>query len=851
MAEDGEKDIDGIKELRCFKAAMEGFIELNPIPILVFDPGRLVIEVNSAFIEASGYTREEVIGKQYSDFTTSHALGGSIVECLREKRAVRGEATFRFPNGDRIFVLNTTPLFDDNSRIFRVISLFSDVTTERRQIKDLKGLHERTALILENLPTPILVWDMEKNIIETNEAFIEKTGWSREKTLAAHLDDFVYLDNKGDGIDESIKKKRAVRGEARFRFPGGDMAWERYTIPLFNESKEMVNLISVYNDVTTRNNAAMELQKAASQAEDQKQRMHSMIMQNPLPLLIMSTKLDLELANEAFYLMSGFTGEQLKKMSLKDFRILAKSGEGIRDALTTKRGVTGDIVVEFPTGVRYLEQHTIPILDKEGAIISIMASYLDNTVKRRTDIAKKELADFTDGFLDKFSSNLGMLASGNLAFDLALATPTENTKDACIKFARINNNLSEVQVALGHMIDDTNMLAKAAVEGKLRTRADTTKHQGDYRRIVEGFNMTLDSVINPVNEAMRMANEFAKCNFKARVDENLRVEGDFVSFKEALNSIGIEVSKAVNMVKQQVVELASNTEEANASIREVSSGAEQIAKNVAGVSRNATKGSDGIAQVLRAMEGLFQAVNEVYQKTEKVSKIAGDANQLSIKGTGLAAQAENGMRSITTSSTEVEKIIIDIKAEMEKIGKIVGLISDLSNQTNLLALNAAIEAARAGEAGRGFAVVATEVKSLAQESRTSAGNISEMIGALQKKSIAAGEAVASSNREVIAGNEALTQTLHSFNEIAKSIDDISTNIVVMTSASEEQAATVEEVTARIIEVHEMVQMTSKDAMDAASASEETSASIDQITKMVGNVNIIVARVSQEMTKFTV
>ena len=195
MAAEGERDKGDIRELRCFETAMEGFIELNPLPILVFDPGRQVTEVNSAFIEASGYTREEVIGKQYSDFVTSHVKGGGIVECLREKRAVRGEATFRFPNGDIIFVLNTTPIFDDNSRIFRVITLFSDVTTERQQMKDLKGLHERTALILEKLPTPILVWDMEKNIIETNEAFIEKTGWSREKTLAAHLDDFVYLDN--------------------------------------------------------------------------------------------------------------------------------------------------------------------------------------------------------------------------------------------------------------------------------------------------------------------------------------------------------------------------------------------------------------------------------------------------------------------------------------------------------------------------------------------------------------------------------------------------------------------------------------------------------------------------------
>jgi methyl-accepting chemotaxis protein len=418
-------------------------------------------------------------------------------------------------------------------------------------------------------------------------------------------------------------------------------------------------------------------------------------------------------------------------------------------------------------------------------------------------------------------------------------------------FNEIKNTLNACIDAINGLVADANMLAKAAVEGKLKTRADATKHQGDYRKIVEGVNATLDSVINPVNEALRMSIEFSKCNFAARVDENLHVEGDFVKFKDALNSIGIEVSKAVNIINQQIMELASNAEEANASVEEVSSGAEQIAKNAAGVSNNAERGNEGISQVLRAMEDLNQTVTDVAAKAEKVSQLTEDANQLSVKGTGLAEQAERGMQSITTSSNEVDKIIVDIKAEMDKIGKIVGLISDLANQTNLLALNAAIEAARAGEAGRGFAVVATEVKSLAQESRASAENIAEMIGTLQKKSMAAGEAVASSNREVKAGSEALSQTLRSFNDIARAIEDISKNVVEVASVSEEQAATVEEVTASVNEVHGMVQATAKDAMDAAAASEEASASIDQISKVIGGVNSIVDNVSKEMAKFRV
>ena len=324
--------------------------------------------------------------------------------------------------------------------------------------------------------------------------------------------------------------------------------------------------------------------KAIEEAKKQKQLAFTMIMQNPMPLIIFSTDLDIKLANEAFLTLCGWSEERLQKMSMKEFKVLEKSGHGIKEAIQTKKGVTGDIVVEFPTGIKYLDQHSIPLLDKDGEIVSMMATYQDNTEKRRIELAKKELADFTEVYLATLSSNLGMLATGNLAFDLTLAPPTEITREAHTNFAGINNNLTDVRDALSHMIADSKMLAKAAVEGKLDTRADATRHIGEFRTIVEGVNATLDTVIDPLNEAMRMANEFAKCNFAARVNENLHVEGDFIKFKDALNNTGIEVSKAVNLINQQVMELASSAEEANASIEEVASGAEQIAKNAQGVS---------------------------------------------------------------------------------------------------------------------------------------------------------------------------------------------------------------------------------------------------------------------------
>lgn len=68
-----------------------------------------------------------------------------------------------------------------------------------------------------------------------------------------------------------------------------------------------------------------------------------------------------------------------------------------------------------------------------------------------------------------------------------------------------------------------------------------------------------------------------------------------------------------------------------------------------------------------------------------------------------------------------------LKAASQSIEQMLALIIDMASRTNMLALNAGIEAARAGDAGRGFAVVASEVKTLASQTRSAAGDITQYV----------------------------------------------------------------------------------------------------------------------------
>lgn len=591
--------------------------------------------------------------------------------------------------------------------------------------------------------------------------------------------------------------------------------------------------------------------KQRIEAEKQKQLALQMIQQNPQPLLLMTSKFDIKLVNQAFIDMSGYSEADVLKMNIRAFKVLAKSGHGIREALETKKGVTGDVTVEFPAGVKNLEQNTIPLLDRDGNLVSMMAVYKDLTEKRKQDAAAKELADYTSAYLSTLAQNLALLAKGDLNFNLAVGQASDVTRKAFEEFSHINRNLGEVRDALNRLITDANTLANAAIDGRLATRADAKNHQGDFRKVIEGVNKTLDSVVGPVNEAMRVSQEYAKYNFSARISDQIPLSGDFIKFKEALNSIGIAVTNAVRAINSQVVELNSAASAAMASLEEVSSGSDQIARSTQRINDDADKGKLGIGDVSKAMTDLSAAIEEVSSSMESVAGQSKSAAALSASGMELAKKADKSMEKIGETATLVSTNIAEINLKMNEIGKIVNLISDLAHQTNLLALNAAIEAARAGDAGRGFAVVASEVKSLAQESRQSAENIASMISDLQQRSQKTAEGAVASSEEVRKGSADVTEALKAFNQIVDVVGNISTSTQDVTRAAHEQAAGVEEVTASIAEVDTMIQNVAKESTDTAAATEEAAAAITQVVKIFEKVNAVASNVNTEMARFRI
>ncbi len=127
--------------------------------------------------------------------------------------------------------------------------------------------------------------------------------------------------------------------------------------------------------------------------------------------------------------------------------------------------------------------------------------------------------------------------------------------NVAVKSSQEQNNAPDVsgqELALKALLADAVMLSQAAVEGRLETRADASKHQGTYAEIVRGMNATLDAVAGPLNLATRFVGQISKGDIPEKITDTYK--GDFNTIKSNLNACvdGLGALREASSVTQRM-----------------------------------------------------------------------------------------------------------------------------------------------------------------------------------------------------------------------------------------------------------------------------------------------------------
>lgn len=351
-------------------------------------------------------------------------------------------------------------------------------------------------------------------------------------------------------------------------------------------------------------------------------------------------------------------------------------------------------------------------------------------------------------------------AAGNLSVDMD-RLPGEK--------AMITDAMDRCKASLMAINGEAQRLASAAAAGDFSVRGDEAAYQHDFLVLIRSLNAMMATSDSNLGKLSALLNALAQGDLRAKMAGDF--QGVFARMRDDSHGSMAQLTSIVQRIQDasQSIQTAAN----------------EIASGNADLSRRTEQQAVNLEETAASMEELTATVKQNADHAGHANKMAIEAATVAQQGGEVVAQVVDTMGDIQRSS--------------QRIADIIALIDGIAFQTNILSLNAAVEAARAGEQGRGFAVVASEIRTLAQRSAESAKEIKAIVDESTTK-VGQGTALAQKaggtmDKVLLAVRgvtERMAEISQASKEQAQGIEQVNRTIVQMDSATQQNAALVEE-----------------------------------------------------------
>ena len=404
-------------------------------------------------------------------------------------------------------------------------------------------------------------------------------------------------------------------------------------------------------------------------------------------------------------------------------------------------------------------------------------------------------------------------AAQNIADGVFERVPSASGKD---KLAAAFNSVID---SIDLIFDETGKIIQANLAGDLKYRGKTERFSGNWKKFIINQNSSLESIANPINEALEMLEQIANGDLRSHITTSY--SGDYQRMADNLNRVVDNLSDAMSSVTEAASELSASASQISTSAEEMAAGA--------------TEQSSQTSEIAGAVEEMAKTGAENTQNAKLASASAKNAGDKAKESGDVIWKTINGINKLSDVMMKSASSVKELGKNSDQIGEIVQVIDDIADQTNLLALNAAIEAARAGEQGRGFAVVADEVRKLAERTSKATKEISSMIKKIQHDTDEAVNVMQKGTVEVETGKALAAKASEALKEIIDITMENAGRMEQLAVATESQSVANDEIS-RVIEQIDNV-------------SQQSAQGIQQISKSAENLYRLTGTLQDMLTRF--
>jgi methyl-accepting chemotaxis protein len=356
-----------------------------------------------------------------------------------------------------------------------------------------------------------------------------------------------------------------------------------------------------------------------------------------------------------------------------------------RDGRLSERGRTEHLEGASRKVIEAVNEMLDAILLPIGEGNRILTLIRGGNLRERVEIAckgdherMKDSVNGVHGWLIDLVAFVTKIAHGDMTASMKKASEQD----------QIHDWLVLLKTNIEALVTDSRLITHAASEGKLGVRADASRHQGAYRKVVEGFNQTLDIIVEPLKTTAENASTLASSS-----GELTAVSQQMAGNAEETAVQANVVSAASEEVSRNVALVASASEQMQASIREISKNANdsaRVAKNAVHVASTTNETMKHLGESSREIGNVIKVITSIAQQTNLLALNATiEAARAGEAGKGFAVVANEVKELAKQTAKATEEISRKIEAiqgvtkgavtAIEEISTIINQINDISN----------------------------------------------------------------------------------------------------------------------------------------------------------------------------